>query len=460
MLLVDKVAQRVAACAAFVVSGGGATVAVALSGGRDSAALLHAAAAWRDAAGVPVRLVALHVHHGLQAEADAWEAACARMAAAAGAAFHVRHVRVPADTGRGIEEAAREARYAALEALCAETGAAILLTAHHLDDQAETVLLQLLRGAGLDGLSAMPMARRHRVALLRPWLDVPRSDIEAYARAHALAWVEDPSNGDVRYARNALRPLLVGMAGHFPAYRASLARSAAHLAEAAALIEEVAQADLARIAPAGALAMADLAALSGPRQRAVLRAWLAGAGLRALSARRLEDLRAQLLGARTDGALCVRLPGAQARRYRGQAWIEVAGQPEAAPADCPIAVSRFDPAVPEVQRVDVAEWGGALLFSPAVAEGIDAQTLRAPLALAARRGGERIVLRPGGPSRALKQAYQEAGIPAWARVRLPLLYAGDRLVFAAGLGVDRSAVAAGPGWRIAWLPAGEGAADG
>lgn len=156
------------------------------------AALLHAVAAWRDAAGVPVRLVALHIHHGLQADADAWEAACARMAAAVGAAFRVRRVRVSTDAGRGIEEAAREARYAALDALCAETGATLLLTAHHLDDQAETVLLQLLRGAGLDGLSAMPMARERRVTLLRPWLDVPRGDIEAYARAHALAWVEDP----------------------------------------------------------------------------------------------------------------------------------------------------------------------------------------------------------------------------------------------------------------------------
>ncbi|MHA6882979.1 tRNA lysidine(34) synthetase TilS [Ralstonia pseudosolanacearum] len=460
MLLVDKVAQRVAACAAFVVSGGAPTVAVALSGGRDSAALLHAAAAWRDAAGVPVRLVALHIHHGLQVDADAWEAACARMAAAAGAAFRVRRVRVSADAGRGVEEAAREARYIALDALCAETGATLLLTAHHLDDQAETVLLQLLRGAGLDGLSAMPMAHERRVTLLRPWLDVPRGDIEAYAQAHALAWVEDPSNGDAGYARNALRPLLAGMAGHFPAYRASLARSAAHLAEAAALIEEVAQADLARIAPAGTLATAGLAALSGPRQRSVLRAWLAGAGLRALSSRRLEDLRVQLLGARADGAPCIRLPGAQVRRYRGQAWIEAAGQSEARPADGPIAVSRFDPAWAEVQRVDVAEWGGALLFSPAQAEGIDARILQAPLSLAARRGGERIVLRPGGPSRALKQAYQEAGIPAWARARLPLLYAGERLVFAAGLGPDRSAVVVGPGWHVAWLPtAGEDRLD-
>lgn len=173
---------------------------------------------------------------------------------------------------------------------------------------------------------------------------------------------------------------------------------------------------------------------------------MAGRGrLRAVSSRRLEDLRAQLLGARADGAPCVRLPGAQVRRYRGQAWIEAAGQPGAGPADCPIAVSRFDPARAEVQRVDVAAWGGALLFSPAQAEGIDARILQAPLSLAARRGGERIVLRPGGPSRALKQAYQEAGIPAWARARLPLLYAGERLVFAAGLGPDRSAVAMGSG---------------
>lgn len=109
------------------------------------------------------------------------------------------------------------------------------------------------------------------------------------------------------------------------------------------------------------------------------------------------------------------------------------------------------------QRVNVAEWGGALVFSPVAADGVAAQTLQAPLSLAPRSGGERIVLRPGGPSRALKQAYQEAGIPAWERQRLPLLYAGDALVFAAGLGMDRTVAACGPGWRIAWLATAKGA---
>ncbi|MGM3276023.1 tRNA lysidine(34) synthetase TilS [Ralstonia sp. 24A2] len=454
--LVDKVAQRVAACAAFVVSGEVPTVAIALSGGRDSAALLHACAVWRDA-GVPVRLVALHVHHGLQADADAWETACARMAQAAAAEFHARRVIVAVDAGRGVEEAAREARYAALADLCAQAGATILLTAHHLDDQAETILLQLMRGAGLDGLSAMPMTRASCVTLLRPWLDVPRSDIEQYAHTHALAWVDDPSNEDSRYARNALRPLLAGMAGHFPGYREALARSAAHLADAAALIEEIAQADLAQVASTDELDVAALAALSAPRQRAVLRAWLTQAGMRALSARRLDDLRTQLIDARDDGALCIELPAGQVRRYRGAAWIESGVGDAATPAPVALDAGRFDPARRTSQRVSVAEWGGALVFSPVAADGIAEQILQAPLALAPRRGGERIVLRPGGPSRALKQAYQEAGIPAWERRRLPLLYAGETLVFAAGLGIDRAAAGSGPGWQIAWLSATQGA---
>ncbi|MDF7189914.1 tRNA lysidine(34) synthetase TilS, partial [Escherichia coli] len=131
---------------------------------------LHACAAWRDA-GARVQLVALHIHHGLHADADVWECACRRMAQAVGVTFHGRRVNVAVDAGRGVEEAAREARYAALEALCTETGASILLTAHHQDDQAETVLLQLMRGAGLDGLAAMPMARAGAVTLLRPWVD-------------------------------------------------------------------------------------------------------------------------------------------------------------------------------------------------------------------------------------------------------------------------------------------------
>lgn len=454
--LVDKVAQRVAACAAFVVSGGVPTVAIALSGGRDSAALLHACAAWRDA-GVPVRLVALHVHHGLQADADAWESACARMAQAAGVEFHARRVSVAIDAGRGVEEAAREARYAALADLCAQTRATILLTAHHLDDQAETVLLQLMRGAGLDGLSAMPMTLTRDATLMRPWLDVPRSDIEQYAQAQALEWVDDPSNDDARYARNALRPLLSGMATHFPAYREALARSAAHLADAAALIEEVAQADLAQMASAGELELAALMALSTPRQRAVLRAWLAQAGMRALSARRLEDLRIQLIEARDDRALCIALPAGQIRRYRGVARIETGARDTSEPVAVVIAAEQFDPARRIDQRVNVVEWGGALVFSPVAADGVAAQVLQASLSLTPRRGGERIVLRPGGPSRALKQAYQEAGIPAWERQRLPLLYAGEALVFAAGLGMDRAAAGSGPGWQIAWFATAEGA---
>ena len=449
--LVDKVAQRVAACAAFVVSGGAEapTVAIALSGGRDSAALLHACAAWRDA-GTRVHLVALHIHHGLQADADVWECASSRMAEAAGVAFHARRVHVAVDAGQGVEEAARDARYAALEALCAQTGASILLTAHHQDDQAETVLLQLMRGAGVDGLAAMPVVRAGAVTLLRPWIDVPRSEIELYAHTHALTWIEDPSNSDARYARNALRPLLAGMAEHFPAYREALARSATHLADAAALINEIARADLARIVSTEGLDVAAVMALSVPRQRAVLRAWLAQAGMRAVSARRLDDLRTQLIDARDDSALCVALPAGQVRRYRGVAWIE----PDAGEVVAPLAVAldagQFDAATRTERRVSVSEWGGALLFSPVVAGGIEAEILRAPLSLVPRRGGERIVLRPGGPSRALKQAYQEAGIPAWERERLPLLYAGETLVFAAGVGMDHAAVGSGPGWRITW----------
>ena len=456
--LVNKVAQRVAACAAFVASSGAETpiVAIALSGGRDSAALLHACAAWRDA-GARVQLVALHIHHGLHADADVWECACRRMAQAVGVTFHARRVNVAVDAGRGVEEAAREARYAALEALCTETGASILLTAHHQDDQAETVLLQLMRGAGLDGLAAMPMARAGAVTLLRPWVDAPRSEIELYAHAHALCWVEDPSNTDARYARNALRPLLAGMADHFPAYREALSRSAAHLADAAALIDEIAQADLSQVASANELNVAALSALSAPRQRAVLRAWLAKAGMRALSSRRLEDLHTQLVDARDDGALRIELPTGQVRRYRGIAWIDTGTNDRPGQAAVAIGAQLFEPAHPAEQRVAVDAWGGALLFAPVASDGVATQTLQAQLVLSPRRGGERIVLRPGGPSRALKQAYQEAGIPAWERERLPLLYAGEMLVFAAGLGMNQAATHSGTGWRITWRPGLEGA---
>ncbi len=219
-------------------------LAIAFSGGLDSTVLLHAVAASVGAA----RCVALHIHHGLSKQADAWLAHCTATAQALGVTFASRCVQVQAIAERGLEAAARDVRYAALNELCQVQATPLLLLAHHADDQAETVLLQLLRGAGPAGLAAMPL-QSHKVQgevqRLRPLLAVPRAALEAYAAQHALRWVDDESNQDPRYVRNALRhTILPVLERHFPAYRKALARTARHAAEAQQLLDELAALDL------------------------------------------------------------------------------------------------------------------------------------------------------------------------------------------------------------------------
>ncbi|WP_369798915.1 tRNA lysidine(34) synthetase TilS [Cupriavidus sp. SK-4] len=455
--LTDKVAQALQAGAAFVVSGGGAgaaTIAVALSGGRDSVALLHAARAAAAEWGVGARVVALHVHHGLQADADDWDRFCAALCAQWQVGYFVRRVSVQPEAGEGVEAAARRARYAALAAMCADSGARLLLFAHHQDDQVETVLLRLFRGAGVAGMAGMPALRpldeRSGVTLLRPWLDVARAEIEAYCAANALQWVDDPSNTDERYARNALRAHLPALVAAFPALSANVVQAAAHFAQAGALIDELAAASLAALARPGRdadtlseLDLAGLRALPVAHADAVLRFWLRDLGVRAPSTARLAAMREQLV-THAGGEPAIAHEGLVLRRFRDRV-LACTAPPIAVPA--PVMLDWRGEA-----RIVVPAWRGELHFFRDDTFGVPEAVLRQPLRLAARSGGERIVLRPGGPARALKQACQEAGIPAWRRAWLPLLWSGDTLVLAAGLGMHRRwpDAPAAPRWRVEW----------
>ncbi|CAM3037347.1 tRNA lysidine(34) synthetase TilS [Cupriavidus taiwanensis] len=458
--LTDKVAQALQAGAAFVVSGAAAaaapTVAVALSGGRDSVALLHAARAAVAQAGDGARVVALHVHHGLQAEADEWDRFCAALCAQWQVGYFVRRVSVRPAAGEGVEAAARRARYAALAAMCADSGARLLLFAHHQDDQVETVLLRLFRGAGVAGMAGMPAMRpldpRSGVMLLRPWLDEPRAGIEDYCAANALRWVDDPSNADGRYARNALRQQLPALQAAFPALAANVVQAAAHFAQAGALIDQLATTTLATLVRAGRdpdtlseLDLPGLRALPGAQADAVLRLWLRDLGVRAPSTARLAAMREQLV-AHAGGEPAIAHEGLVLRRFRDRV-LACVPPPAAAPAA--VLLDWRGEA-----RIVVPAWRGELHFFRDDSFGVPEAVLRQPLRLAARSGGERIVLRPGGPARALKQACQEAGIPAWRRAWLPLLWAGDTLVLAAGLGMHRRwpDAAPAPRWRVAWHP--------
>lgn len=430
-------------------------VAVAVSGGRDSLCLLHATLAAASALGV--RVVALHVHHGLQPEADAWaDTVVARCEAWAregrDVVCRVARLLGAPEAGESVEAWARRERYAALTRLAREAGATLVLLGHHRRDQAETVLLQALRGAGAAGLAAMPaQAMRGGLAWARPWLDVDDAAVDAYAAAHGLAdlAVHDPSNTHPRYARSRLRrDVMPALRAAFPDAEASLAAVATRAAEARALADEVSAMDLAALGVAGAMPLPHRAwsALSGARRANALRAWLAAS----LDAPVPETLVQRLLGEWRGGSGAAWPAGGDRvlRAWRGA--LVVAEGPSS--RDGSAVVDRVALLATGPGRFALAGWSGHLHVEPAEVHGLPAA---GPLRLEARAraGGERFALSAGGLARSLKKQYQAADVPDWARGG-PLLWAGDRLVFVPGLGVDARAWApAGtPQWRLRWEP--------
>lgn len=432
-------------------------IALALSGGLDSMVLLHVAHAWARAQGVS--LFAFHVHHGLSPNADAWRAHCAAACAALGVAFDARDVSV--EKGKsGIEAAARKARYAALGAMCRAHGAGLLLTAHHLDDQAETVLLQLLRGAGPAGLSGMDAANRaptllgdDTLVMARPLLQVARQDLEAFAREAGIAWVEDESNSDPRYARNALRHTVMPALAHaFPGFQQRVARSSLHAQSALRVLTDVAEQDLHACLDGDAVDLARLRALSPDRINNVLRHWFAVRRLAMPSTAWMEEMIGQLFDAREDAQLLVVHPECHVRRHRDRLYL-VPKLPDLAGMRDPDDEGIIDKQAQAFRWAGEAslafpDYGGVLHFEPAD-HGFDPDWLRAqPLAIDFRKGGERLKLAPNRPSRSLKAHFQASGIPAWERSRLPIVSSGGDLLYAAGLGMDCRYLEEGAG-RIA-----------
>lgn len=426
-----------AALAAPGARDGAGPLAVAFSGGLDSTVLLHAAA---HRLGAP-HVLALHVHHGLQPQADAWVAHCAARAAAQGVAFRVLHAAGAPAPGESIEGWARGVRYALLLTAAREAGACALATAHHADDQAETLLLALGRGCGLDGLTGIaPLDRREGVVLLRPLLELGRDALLEHARMHGLDWVEDPSNADPRVPRSALRMRgLPALEAVLPGWAEAVPAALQALRDARAIVDERAAQDLAAAVTSGeathlALDRGVLAGLTGARTDAVLRAWLGVLGETAPSRAKLAELRAQLV----DG-VCTsaeqRHGAHRLHRYRDLLWAD-RGRLPSEPGPWALRWSG-EPALPIGKA-------GMLCFDHAP-EGLDADWLRAhtlyvgPVASSAR-------LRPDadGPSRTIKNLRQEAGLPPALRAAFPGVFVGDRLLWAAPFGVDHD-----PVWPIA-----------
>jgi tRNA(Ile)-lysidine synthase len=419
----------------------GQTLLLGFSGGLDSCVLFDLLQRAQAAAGF--RLQALHVNHGISPNAAAWERFCAERCTEAGVPFQAARVSVPRDSGQGLEAAARKARYAVL---LTQPVDAVLL-AHHQDDQAETVLIQLLRGAGAKGLAAMPAISEclaGRPILLRPLLDVSRDALEGYARSRDLRWIEDESNLDLAYDRNFLRQhILPELEKRFPACRATLARSAAHLGESAILMDEMARDDAAHLVCEGRLDLSGLRTFSMPRAKNLLRCWLLGHSSSIPSTRRLAEIYQQLMNARPDAQIRISLTGGWVRRYRGEAWFE--------PQENGTAILEITWRGEETLDIP----GGCLTFSRQAGQGLSlGRVASGRVMVRSRNGGERFRPDCRRPTRTLKHLFQESGLPPWQRHNLPLLYLEENLVVVPLIGVACDFQASGDemGLVVTWLP--------
>jgi tRNA(Ile)-lysidine synthase len=414
-------------------------VAVAFSGGLDSSVLAHALVEGRRRF---AHLRLLHVDHGLQAASADWAKHCARQARRWRVPFVSLRASIAKTKGDSPEAAARDARYALL-AQALEPGE-VLVTAQHRDDQAETLLLQLFRGAGVAGLAAMPRIAPYgpgRIA--RPLLDEPRANLERYARRHDLAWIEDPSNVETRFARNFLRHKVMPVIREkWPFVDASLAQSARYMGDALRLLDADARADLMRAMDGAGLNVAALRALPSSRRRNVLRAFITAAGVDAPSAARMMEIAGSLLMARADAQPEVRWPGGAMRRRAGRLELEVISHDS--------VERKIENTLKSWQWKDEREFilngaGDRISFVADSAGPIDLDLLPATLTLRPRAGGETI--RPDARARtqSLKKLLQAARISVEERARLPLVFTGEgpkgRLVAVGDRWIDASIAA-------------------
>jgi tRNA(Ile)-lysidine synthase len=411
-------------------------IAVAYSGGLDSSVLLHLAAAFAREQGV--RVFAFHIHHGISANADQWQAHCRAQSERAGAAFDTRNVTLVTKDKSGVEEAARVARYQALGQLCREHGAGLLLTAHHLDDQAETVLLQMLRGSGVAGISGMDSANKAAellgdagLLMARPLLGASRGELEQYAQQEQVSFVEDESNSDTRYARNALRhKVMPVLAEFFPGFQERFARAAGHAQAAQRLLTVLANQDLAACLEGEYLSVPALRRLDPERIDNLLRHWLGLRGLRMPSSAWLFELRTQLIDAKYDAQLCVTHPDCHVRRYRDRVFLT----PRRPPFDENTGPQPFTWRGED--KLHFPQFSGSLFFDVADV-GFNAAWLREQaLSVCLRSGGERVRLAWNRPAKSLKYHFQNMDIPAWERPYLPLVFAQEQILYAAGIGMD------------------------
>jgi tRNA(Ile)-lysidine synthase len=405
----------------------GATgLVIAISGGADSAYLLAAAAQLGGTfRGLPMR--AVHVDHGLQAAAAEFRVVCAKLCEQLQIPLTVVSAVVDSSAGVSVEAAARDARYAALAA--ALNPGECLLTAHHCADQAETLLLQALRGAGLKGLSSMPVCRElGRGWHLRPLLSVAQRELHEFGAGLGLATAADPMNGDPRFDRAYLRRDIWPLTEkRWPGAGMSLARTAAHLAEAQELLDAAAAADVQRLRDGAALSLPGLRALGTLRRINAVRHWILSEAAVPPSTARLTEALRQVFEAEPDHLPAVVWGRSALRRYRDRLFLTEADPPRLAPA---VQWSVRSGAV-----IDLGPGLGTLRWVEQ-SGGLDASRLSDGLCVRRRRGGE--TLKPGlhADTQSVQHLCQSLGVLPWMRDALPLIFAGDALVAIGDLWLD------------------------
>ena len=400
---------------------------LAYSGGVDSTVLLHLAAK----AGMP-GLQAVHVHHGLQSNADAWAQHCAATCQQWRVPLHVERVSIDPNDAAGPEAAARAARYAALHRHLPDGG--VLMTAHHRDDQAETVLLRLLRGTGVGGLAAMrPLLPWGAGQLWRPLLRYSRAELLAYAQEQGLRWIEDGHNTQPRYARSYLRAeVMPALHQRWPDLAAQLSKAAELSDEASGLLEQLAAQDLAGVGASASdpfLSIAALARLDPARRNNLLRYWLQQRSLPLPHRDTLQLIGSEVMAAGVDAEPRLAWPGGEFRRYRDHLYALACLPPE------PLDWS--------------SDWDGLSILVLPAGCGVLSGEGDTPDTCTVRFGHGGEALKPvGSPhTRRLKQLFQQAGIPPWQRRRMPMIFFGGELIAVADLWRSVSAPQA---WRLHW----------
>jgi len=403
----------------------GKRIAVALSGGLDSVVLLDTVCKASSTNKTPPEIWAFHIHHGLQKPADDWFIFCEKLTQKYKIHFDFRLLHLGADGAQGnIEARARAARYEALEQLCEEHDVQDLLLAHHQNDQAETVLLQLLRGAGAAGLAGMSELRELKnsdstIYLWRPLIHQSKAELEAYAKTHKLKWIEDPSNQNTQYRRNAIRKYIIPRLEKIqPDALANLARSAKVLAEAQLLLDRLAMQDGKLILNKGALKVKPLLLLAEqdlPAANNLVRHWLKTQGLAMPSQERLAAWLKDLSSAKLDTQLEWLHDEHKIRLWRGQLQITQ-------------------------EEAQKGEWVFKKLNTKSQAEGLPAEWVREAqknglIEFRARVGSEKIQIKPNSPRKSLKNIFQEGNIPPWQR-QAPLLFINQELIAVAGIGLS------------------------